>query len=181
MCSCVHLISADGCNQSMYHCAFTLAFYGCLRVRKFTAPSASRFDRFRTLLLTHCSLAENFLIIVLQRNKTEQHNLRAVVIHQSPEICCPIAAFTRYLGRRRHRFPPHDPLYIHADGSYLTRQLFSDAMKRVLPATVNATRFAPHSFRIGAATEEAAAGKSKRYGHLDVTLGCIQPLCSAMQ
>ncbi len=69
---------------------------------------------------------------------------------------CPVAAMLAYLLVRGHQ---SGPLFLFRDGRFLTRQRLVVAVRDALRlAGVDASLYAGHSFRIGAATTAAARG-----------------------
>ena len=69
---------------------------------------------------------------------------------------CPVAAILPYLALRGSK---PGPLFILQDGSYLTRQKFMDLLRLTLrEAGLDDSKYAAHSFRIGAATSAKDAG-----------------------
>jgi site-specific recombinase XerD len=73
---------------------------------------------------------------------------------------CPVAAMARWL-RLRGADEPRSPLFVMADGSYLTRERFQRLLKRCIElAGYSSAHYNTHSCRIGGATSLACAGQS---------------------
>ena len=141
----------------LYWAAFSLAFYGFLRVGEYTAPT--RFStNARTLLARHLLLAADSLTISLPSSKTSQFAPPAPIhIGATSSSMCPVQAMRRFL--RSRRAPLSAPLFVFPDGSFLSSRLVSTTLKwALLQAGEDPTAYSSHSLRIGAATTAAAAG-----------------------
>ena len=80
----------------------------------------------------------------------------SIVLGRTRADLCPVKALLAYLARRR--FAP-GPLFLFENGEALSRAALVDQVRRALTtAGIDATRFAGHSFRIGAVTTAAARG-----------------------
>ena len=145
-------------DKRLYWAAFSLAFYGFLRVSEFTPPFSRHFNSRVHLLRRDVTIHPGHLELRIKRSKTDQFRQSATVIVGATESStCPVRAMTRFLrGTTGHS---SRPLFTLHDGSYLTRSKVSRMTKHLLSAAgVDTTRFSSHSFRIGAATAAAAAG-----------------------
>ena len=85
----------------LYWAAFSLAFYGFLRVGEYTAPT--RFStNARTLLARHLLLAADSLTISLPSSKASQFAPPAPIhIGATSSSMCPVQAMRRFLRSRR--------------------------------------------------------------------------------
>ena len=146
----------------MLWAATTLAFFGFLRVGKFTSPADTSFDKDVHLSLSDvsvdCSSAPKMLFVRLKQSKTDQ--LRqgvTIVLGRSEQFpLCPLSAMLSYLVVRGRST---GPLFTWKDGVFLTRENFVAAVQKALEAAgMEALDFNGHSFRIGAATTAAARG-----------------------
>ena len=80
-----------------------------------------------------------------------------MLLSRSGHSICPVKALRKYVRGRQQ--PPTAPLFMHADGSYLTAARLTATLRSLLGSLdYNADHYAGHSFRIGAATTAAAAG-----------------------
>ena len=71
-------------------------------------------------------------------------------------VLCPVSSVLDYMVRRGSAA---GPFFTYADGRLLTRQRFVKAVRRAMDqAGVDSSRYAGHSFRIGAATAAAQCG-----------------------
>ena len=78
-----------------------------------------------------------------------------IVVHATDTSVCPVRAMTHYLQHRRRE----GPLFIFADGQYLTRNSLTDILRYLLSSgSLDTDRFSSHSFCIWAAATAAAAG-----------------------
>ena len=96
--------------------------------------------------------------VVLGRMKTDQFNRgTAIYIGKTGSDICPVRAILQYLAT--HPTPRHGPLFVHQDGSPLTRAQFVHLLKEALAMRgVDHKQYTGHSFRIGAATTAAQLG-----------------------
>ena len=75
-------------------------------------------------------------------------------------VLCPSETLSKYLQSHiQRRPPPHSLLFRWSSGEPISRQTFSNCIKHLATlAGIDASRYATHSFRIGAAITAAAAG-----------------------
>ena len=146
------------CNydKHMLWAAFTLAFFGFLRSAEFCSPQAQCFNCHSTLLKSDLSLHQTSMSIHIKVSKADPfRNGTNIVVHATNTSVCPVRAMTHYLQHRRRG----GPLFIFANGRYLTRNSLTDILRYLLSSvSLDTDRFSSHSFRIGAATTAAAAG-----------------------
>ena len=100
----------------------------------------------------------------LKSSKTDQRlkSVTLIIRRQVDKLICPIESLKRYLSIRSN-FPDGN-LFIHFDGSNLTRYQFSYILQKSLNFCEEKGLYKPHSFRIGGATE------AKRLGFDDDTI-----------
>ena len=80
----------------------------------------------------------------------------AIYIGRTDDGLCPVAATLSYMIQRGSS---QGPLFVFENGKYLTRVRFVAAMREALKeAGFDPSRYAGHSFRIGAATTAAQRG-----------------------
>lgn len=144
-------------QSRLFWAAFTLAFYGFLRVGEYTSRRRNKRSP-DTLLARSITLDGSTLTIRLRRSKTSQFKLPPPIhIGATNSVTCPVKAMERFLSWRHA--PSHAPLFIFQDGTFLTAQMVSSTLKSSLRvAGYNPTGYSSHSFRIGAATAASAAG-----------------------
>ncbi|MEO2151204.1 MAG: hypothetical protein ABGW50_00895 [Thermococcus sp.] len=134
--------------------ALTSAFFGLLRSSEFSSPTSSSVSP-ATLLLSHLSFAAGFsaATLFLPFSKTDQFGCGVhVSLFPLPSPLCPVSALRHYLAARS---PSPGPLFLFADGSFLTRADIVVLLRRAFPAEPSLNT---HSFRIGGASALAAAG-----------------------
>lgn len=143
----------------LFSAAFSLAFFGALRVGE-VVLEPKRDGGSRGLLLQDVSMSPSDLQINIRNSKTDQLGRGAVIrLPASGEGGpCPVKDLKRYLALRP---VGEGPLFIHEDGHPLVRHQFTKVMRKAIVACgLEASEFAPHSFRIGAATTAAHWGLS---------------------
>ena len=108
--------------------ACCLAFFGFLRVSKFTIPLQEQYDQFCHLSLGDISLdnRDTLLRIHIKQSKTDPF-CRGIEIYlgATDDCICPLKGILPYLALRGRR---DGPLFIFSDGRGLTRQLFSSML-----------------------------------------------------
>jgi hypothetical protein len=150
------------CNQlseyqrHLFWSAFTLCFFGFLRVGKITTSVDE--SQFHTLLFSNISTANGFLHVRIATSKTDQfghgYHLRLPATQRS---VCPFRAMQKYCNLRNGTAASHSKfLYVCENGTPLSRSLFAAVLKLLLKNLHNASRYSPHSFRIGAASTAAS-------------------------
>ena len=95
----------------------------------------------------------------LRQSKTDQFGAETTIhLGTTGSPLCPVTAMFGYLALRP---PSPGPLFIHQDGSTLSRGRHIYSLREALRAAgVKDSGFSRHSFRIGAATAAAQAGVS---------------------
>ena len=144
----------------MYWAACCLAFFGFLRCSEFTVPSLANYDPRRHLSLSDISVdntaSPSVLYVSIKASKTDQFFKGAVLaIGLSGTPVCAVRAVSHSLHLRGST---PGPLFLLPNGHPLSRQLLSTFLQDRLKLCGFPGHYAPHSFRIGAATTAAAAG-----------------------
>ena len=97
------------------------------------------------------------VISILHFKSFKTQGPQTICLHRRPRLC-PVKAVTNYLLLRG---VTPGPLFVHQSGRPCLRREFDRILKLVLTfCSLDPSRFKGHSFRIGAATEAAAEGKS---------------------
>lgn len=138
----------------MLWAAFTAAFFGLLRSSEYTSPSASSTSS-ATLWRSHVSFSRDAsrATLFLPISKTDQFGRGVDVrLFSLPSLLCPVSALRHYLSARSSASAP---LFLFANGDFLTRDRVADVLRQVFPAQPNLNT---HSFRIGGASALANAG-----------------------
>ena len=152
-------------DQHMIAAAFTMAFFGFLRVSEFTVPTLKAFNSHIHPSAASIHWSNNYFLYHLKHSKTDQfskgHTLRFPRLHNK---ICPYKAMARYFkAHKTHSRGGTSPLFTFADGHPLTRQNFLANLRYFLKkAHYPARAYNTHSFRIGAATTAAQAGMSAK-------------------
>uniref|UniRef100_A0ABM0MV54 Uncharacterized protein LOC102807950 n=1 Tax=Saccoglossus kowalevskii TaxID=10224 RepID=A0ABM0MV54_SACKO len=147
------------CNhdKAILWSAFTLAFFGFLRVSEFVAPASTTFDPQCTLLTTDITCNTD-LVIALKASKTNPFRRGCnIIIAPSQSSVCAVQAYQAY--KALHSSVAHLPAFQFANSTFLMRQAVSnhiqDLLTRASVPDVNC--YTTHSFRSGAATTAADA------------------------
>ncbi|OWA52370.1 hypothetical protein BV898_16825 [Hypsibius exemplaris] len=148
--------------QQLYWTACTFAFFGFLRVGEFcTSSQTTTRASDHTLLSRHASLRpDGSLCLLLPHSKTDPTGTgQTIILSPTHRSVCPVTAFRNFIRLRRQLQASSTslPLFIFPDGSFLSRSVFSSALKRFLCNLPNSHLYSTHSFRIGAATIAAEA------------------------
>ena len=148
-------------DKRMLAAAFTLAFFGLLRISEFTVPSKLSFNPRKHASITSIKWKEDHFIFTIKSSKTDQLRYgQALYITRSRSEICPFAAMRRYFhSRGLNKSLKHAPLFSFKNGQPLTRHSCLKHMRSILAAAgYQPLTFNTHSFRIGAATTAAQAG-----------------------
>ena len=140
-------------DQWMLWAAVALAYFGVLRVSKYTCPGRQTSDKARTLTRRRVTLAGNRLTLNLGITKTDQASRGAQVsIGAITDELCQVAAVCAYL----HHAQPSN-----ADSPFFR---YNDR-RNLMPADANwclqrfvGPNYSSHCLRIGGATREAQGG-----------------------
>lgn len=148
-------------DASMLWAAAAMCFFGFLRVGEVVAPSDSTFDPSVHLSATDISVdshsSPTYVAVNIKASKTDPFR-RGVTIYlgRTHSQICPVAATLKYVVKRG---VSKGPLFIFADGRFLTRERFVAAVREALASSgVDSSKYCGHSFRIGAATTAAEQG-----------------------
>ena len=135
-------------EQRMLWCAFTLAFYGFLRVSEYT-----------NLRWCDVTLTTDHLSIILHQSKTDPFRRGCTVkIFKTKSSTCPCHAFEVY--RKLSGIVAPITLLFKAGRFHpLSHAAVTKTLRELLhQAGLNESQYASHSFRIGEATTAAAVG-----------------------
>ncbi len=125
------------------------------------APADGSFDPTRHLTYADIridnSTCPRMVEVRIKASKTDPFRRGiSVYIGRTENDLCPVAAALDYMVRRG---ASGGPLFQFEDGRYLTRERFVAAVREALRTSgVDPSRYAGHSFRIGAATMAAQRG-----------------------
>ena len=145
-------------DASMLWAAACMCFFGFLRAGEVVIPSDSSFDPSVHLaqgdVRVDSVVCPRYLEVSIKASKTDPFR-RGVCIYLGVTYAdlCPVAAILDYMVRRGQS---PGPFFSFANGNSLTRDRFVSAVCSALDqAGVDSSRYAGHSFRIGAATTAA--------------------------
>ena len=148
-------------DSTMLWAAATMCFFGFLRAGEVVAPPDSSFDPCVHLSVGDVSVdsrsAPKYLAVNIKASKTDPFRQGVTIyLGRTHDQICPVAATLNYLVVRG---TVKGPLFIFGDGRYLTRDRFVSAVREALQATgVDTSKYAGHSFHIGAAITAAEHG-----------------------
>ena len=153
--------TAANADIKMLWAAACLCFFGFLPSGEAVAPRKEAYDPEVHLCQGDIRIDSHkkptFLQVQIKASKTDRfRQLVTLYIGATGTDLCPIAAIVSYMMVRGTK---PGPFFTRSDGSYMTRDYFVAAVKAVLSeAGFDATKYAGHSFRIGAATSAAQQG-----------------------
>jgi integrase len=157
-------VTASRYESCMFKAAFSLAFFGFLRLGEFTSYSKKPQAEV-TLLSTDVSVSRaagrRVVVVQIRRSKNNQHGPAQQITIPSgrARYRCPVQAVVDYITARPQRA---QAFLCHYDLTPLTRREFQRVLRKVAAAAgLREGHLTPHSFRIGAATEAASLGYSE--------------------
>jgi hypothetical protein len=148
--ACLKYICTNAYEQVLFTAAFSLAFFGLLRVSEFTTPT-NKASSHRQLLVSDISVSTNMVLLRIRWSKTDQLGLSVTLqIEAQPGIFCPVNNLTKYLKDRPNSGSSN--LFIHFNAKPLTKYQFCSVLQKALHFINAPGHFRSHSFRIGGAT-----------------------------
>ena len=145
-------------EASLFSAAFSLAFFGFLRVGELVADSTSFCNH--TLLVSNVNFVNSNMTVevLLASSKTDQRGEGTVIsLNKINSHICPVTLLKAYIDARPKQF--EGPLFIHFGGSPVTRYQFCSVLKKAfLSIGLDAKKYTSHSLRIGAASNASAKG-----------------------
>ncbi len=154
----LHHVCKSDYEKTLFTSMFTLAFFGFLRIGEIALVSKKTPDR--PLKLTDVDCKEDSLILRLSISKTDQSGkgISLIIPSKADYAVCPVRALRQYMSRRP---ASSNQLFIHLDGSPVSRYQFSALLQKALTfLNIPSKDYKSHSFRIGAATFAAKSGIS---------------------
>lgn len=134
----------------MFTAAFSLAFFGLLRISEFTVPSIKKSSQ-KHLSVNDIHLANNTVFLRIRWSKTDQLGSSVTLqIEANREAHCPVQSLSKYLNNRPHTCRGN--LFIHFNTKPLTRFQFCSVLQKALHFINAPNHVRSHSFRIGGAT-----------------------------
>ena len=147
-------------EASLFQAAFTLAFFGFLRIGELVFDSPTQCGHTLAFHNVQVQDQDNVLEIFLPHSKTDQSGKGTMIVLSAVRSpLCPVNALRVFLLKRPKL---QGPLFVHYNGIPVTRYQFSAVLKKAL-ACIGAppNSYSTHSFRIGAATAAASKGISE--------------------
>ena len=147
----------------MFKALFLALFHGCFRVGELVAHSQSAAHLVVqmadiTFSFRSGCLSKAVLILQHAKNKKRSHLAEQVTLGPKMELCPPPSAIITFIKLRGSTL---GPLFAYPGGQSLVRAKFAKELALVLQQVgLDPARYKGYSFRIGAATEAAACGKS---------------------
>lgn len=155
---CISQRLSSNYEDTMFWAATLTAFFGFLRASEFT--TSSTFDPSTHLTLQDLSfnspLDPTTVIVGIKASKTDPFKEGcSIPLGATNNSLCPVQALLAYVWLRGGC---EGPLFIHEDGSPLSRKSFQDRLKELLLQAGVSGDYTSHSLRIGAATTAATLG-----------------------
>ena len=95
------------------------------------------------------------MTVRIKESKTDPFRMgHTITVGATNSEICPVQALENYISLRP---PTIGPLFIHAPGKPLTKQVLTAETRKLALSGFNASNYAGHSYRIGAATTAAEA------------------------
>lgn len=142
----------------LFKLAFSLAFFGALRIGELVSPSTVRAGGLRN---DDVNLFTDRVEFRLRRSKTDQVGKgRSVVLFAvAGTPVCPVYCLGQFRYLQGGSASVDAPLLAHRDGSFLSKFQFVRVLRKAIRGLgLDESLYAGHSFRIGAATEAARLG-----------------------
>ena len=153
--------SPNRLDATMLWAAACMCFFGFLRSGEVVVPSESSFDPAAHLaqgdVRVNSTAFPRYLEVRIKASKTDPFRRGVTVfLGVSGADICPVAAVLSYMVVRG---TAPGPFFRFHDGRPLTRERFVSQVRQALrSAGIDASKYAGHSFRIGAATTASACG-----------------------
>lgn len=149
-------VCSNSYEAKLFLSIYTLSFFGFFRISELVGQDKHLQGGRPGLNCEQVKAHHSRLIIHLPRSKTCQsgqgHQIIVEAVHDSMGVC-PVLALSRFMLVRPNK---PGPLFIHFNGSPLTRYQFQAVLKKVASQLGWETSgFSTHSFRIGACTTAA--------------------------
>ena len=145
-------VTSSSYEALLFSTAFSVAFFGFLRVGEMVADSKTS-DTSRIILISDVAILSGNISITLRFSKTDQLGKSVTLVFYPCEQkqICPVSLIKRYM---QVRPKIQGPLFCHYSGEPLTRYQFATILQKVIRFsgfdTLSTVKC--HSFRIGAAT-----------------------------
>jgi hypothetical protein len=157
-------LAVDTTRPLAVRAAVLCAWFGLLRAREYTAPSTTTFVNDSQLCLSDVTWDPRTMgyAIRLRHSKSDPFNAGKTInlLPQPGDAGCPVAALTAYLTlRRAMAAPASHPLFINPDGSFVTREHVTSALRaHASHHGLDPAQVSSHGLRIGSAWTMANEG-----------------------
>ena len=153
-------IVCNSYDAILFKACFLVAFFGFLRIGEFTAYSqaASSISLEARDVTVDGMAPRRHIRLHIRASKTDQQGQGCYILipEAVSSLLCPVHAVLAYLAVRPKL---GSAFFCRFDGNSVTRREFTANLRKCLSfLDLPASRFASHSFRIGAATSAAMAG-----------------------
>ena len=159
----VSAVCRDEYEAALFKAAYTLAFFGFMRVGEITTPKKGTADSSKVLGIGDIRLVNQnkALVVTIRYSKTDQYGAgETIKIMSTHSGDCPVLAMNRFLDFRPQVY---GPLFCHVNGEPLTRFQFASMLQNTLRLFDPSLKgYKCHSFRLGAATRAAQLGLSAK-------------------
>ena len=142
-------------DKQLWWASCTLAFFGLLRVSEYTCPHIKKANRTTCLCIddVHIDQQGSGMVVHIKTSKSDPFSKGcSIQVGATNNVLCPVQAMFCYISSR---VSLSFPLFVFANGTFLTRSRMSAFLSSVLGTHNNINT---HSFRIGGATALALAG-----------------------
>jgi hypothetical protein len=155
-----------GTDHACYRAMLSLGVYALLRQGEMTSTSTKSWDPMRQAAVSSITFEYNddgsYAAMVFRCVASKCDIFREtvdIVVHATGTDDCPVLAMVEYLATRPKVLGVDTPLFVHQDGTYVTRGRLVSAMQQLLTECgYSQTSYSTHSLRIGGCCSLAAAG-----------------------
>ena len=160
ICQALRLVCCNGYEAKLFQSAFTLAFFGLFRISELLGKSQD--SRLKALQRDDIIFLNDSKVIQVTLRVYKTNQLGVPTLLKLPcennNLVCPVCTMLNYLQLRPN---VKGPLFIHLNGSLVTRYQFAAILAKCIQVCNGSSRnYKSHSFRIGRATQLVASGVS---------------------
>ena len=116
-------------DQIMLRSAVTLAFFGMLRVSEYTSATTTSYNPDTTLMFADVSISLDRQAAILQIKASKMDPFRrgcSIRLSAIDSVLCPVTTLLGFIAIH----PSSGPLYVFADGTFLTRGFVVSLLRR---------------------------------------------------
>ena len=153
-------ITANQYEQILFQSAFSLAFFGLLRVGEFAEANNQTTSK-KVLKIHDLAILDSRIKLLVRYSKTDQYGKSVTLdIPANALPSCPVLSMQTYLASRPQS--ENDSLFIHLNSKSLTKYQFKAMLQKAVSFCQVGKHVRPHSFRIGGATYLASLGTEEQ-------------------